>query len=67
MSRPQTGATNYHVQLGILDKGCAIRGWVVFYVLGLVSMKGLGLRTLGVQVWSLVVWLAIELKYRKTT
>ena len=29
MPWPQTGATQYHAQLGLLDKGCAIKGLVV--------------------------------------
>ncbi len=26
---PQTGPTQYHAQLGLPDKGCAIKRWVV--------------------------------------
>ena len=29
MPWPQTGGTQYHAQLGLPDKGCAIRGLVV--------------------------------------
>ena len=29
MPWPKTGATQYHAQLGLLDKGCAIKGLVV--------------------------------------
>ena len=29
MPLPKTGATNYHAQLGLPDKGCAIKGLVV--------------------------------------
>ena len=29
MTWPQTGATQHHAQLGIPDKGCAIKGLVV--------------------------------------
>ena len=34
----QTGATHYHAQLGLSD-----RGWVVCYVVWLGSMNGMGL------------------------
>ncbi len=30
MPWPKTGATHYHVQLGLLDKGYVINGLVVF-------------------------------------
>ncbi len=35
MTLPQTGATYYHAQLGLADKGRAINGLVVCYVVGL--------------------------------
>ena len=35
------GVTHYHAQLGLSDKGLAIRGLIVYYG----SMKGMGLRT----------------------
>ncbi len=41
----QIGATHYHAQLGLLDKGRLINGLVVCYVVWLGSMKGMGLRT----------------------
>ncbi len=31
MPWPRTGATDYHAQLGLSDKGRAIKGWVVCY------------------------------------
>ncbi len=37
---PQPGATHYHAQLTLLDKGL-----IVCYVVWLGSMKGMGLRT----------------------
>ncbi len=62
----QTRATHYHADLGLPDKSRAIKGLVVCYVVWLVSIKGMGLRTCArcVQDWSLVVVrMAIELKY----
>ena len=41
MPRPHTDATYYYAQLGLSDKGCAIKGLVVC----LESMKGMVLRT----------------------
>ena len=38
----QTGATNYHSQLGIPDKGQAIKKFVVFYKVWLGYMKVVG-------------------------
>ena len=38
MSCPQTGATHYHAQLELPDKGRAIKGLVVYYVVWLGSM-----------------------------
>ena len=43
MPWPQTGATQYQAQLGLTDKGGAIKGLIVCYVVWLGSMKGLGL------------------------
>ena len=45
MPWPQTGATHYHAQLGLPDKGSANNVLVVCYVVWLGSMKGMGLRT----------------------
>ena len=41
----QTRATHYHADLGLPDKSRAIKGLVVCYVVWLVSIKGMGLRT----------------------
>ena len=38
MPWPQTGATQYHAQLGLPDKGRATKEWVVCYVVWLRSM-----------------------------
>ena len=38
MSYPKTGATHYHGQLRLMDKGRAIKGLVVCYIVWLVSM-----------------------------
>ena len=65
----QKGATNYYAHLGLSDKGRAIKGLVVCYVVWLGSMiYGMGLWTSArCVVWSLVVVrIAIELKYRNT-
>ena len=35
MPWPKTGATHYHARLGLLDKGWAVKGLVVCYVLWL--------------------------------
>ncbi len=63
----QTGVTHYHAQLGILDKGRAIKRLFVCYVVWLGSMvyeMRLWTSTWCV-VWSLVVFrMPIELKYR---
>ena len=46
MPWPQTGATHYHAQLGLPDKGRAIKGLIICYVVWLVSMiYGMGLWT----------------------
>ena len=46
MPWPQTGGTHYHAHLGLPDKGRAIQGFVVCYVVWLESMLyGLGLWT----------------------
>ncbi len=69
MPLPQTGATHYHAQLRPPDKGRAIKGLVVCYVVWLWSMiYGIGLlRFARCVVWSLVVVrMAIKLKYRNT-
>ena len=44
MPWPKTGATQYHAQLGLPDRGRAIKGLVVRYVVWLESMKGMNLR-----------------------
>ncbi len=31
MPWPKTGATQYHAQLGLLDKGCAIKEFSIWY------------------------------------
>ena len=41
----QAGVTQYHAQLGLLDKGRAIKGLVFYYLLWLEYVKGMGLRT----------------------
>ena len=67
MPWPQTGATNYHAQLELPDKGSAIKGLDVCYEVWLGSMiYGMGLWTSArCVVWTLVaVRMAIELKYR---
>ena len=63
MPWPKTGAIQYHAQLGLPDKGRAIKGLVICTVVILGSMKGMSLAL----VWSLVVVrIALELKYRNT-
>ncbi len=67
----QIGATHYHKQLGLLDKGRAIKEFVVFYVLWLGSMEEMGLRTCTscaglVSCCVVSGWMAMELKYRNT-
>ena len=42
---PETGATHYNAQLGLTDKGRPIKGLVVYCVLRLGSMKGIGFRS----------------------
>ncbi len=52
MTWPQTGATHYHAQLGLPDKGRANKGLVVCYIVWLESMKEVGLRhSQGAWVW----------------
>ena len=59
MPWPQKGATYYHAQLGLSDKGCVIKVLVVCYVVWLGSMIYGG--------WVfVVVRMAFELKYRNT-
>ena len=41
MPWPQIGATQYHTQVGFLDKGRAIKVFVVFYAMWLGSMKSM--------------------------
>ena len=53
MPWPQTGTTHYHAHP---DKGGAIKGLVVCYVLWLGSMKGIGLRTSAEYGPSLLLW-----------
>ena len=67
MSLPQTVATHYHAQLHALpDKGRAIIGLVICYVVSRISVIGLWTSSRCV-VWSLVgVRMANELKYRNT-
>ncbi len=67
MPWPGTCVKHYHAQLGPPDKGRAIKGLVVWYVVWLGSLiYGMGLWTSArCVVWSLfVVLIAIELKYR---
>ena len=40
MPWPQTGATNYHGEVGLSDKGRAIKGSSVYYVMWLGSRGG---------------------------
>ncbi len=40
MSWPQSGTTYYHAHLGLKDKGRAIKGIVVCYLVWLESMRG---------------------------
>ncbi len=42
---PKTGETHYHEQFGQLDKGLGIKGLMVYYVMWIRSIKGMGLRT----------------------
>ena len=66
MPWPQTGATHYHPQLGLPDKGCAIKELVVCYVVCLASIKDVGLAQ-SACVYSLFkVRMAVELKYHNT-
>ncbi len=69
MPWPPTGATHYHAQLELPDKGRAIKGSVACYAVWRGSMiyrMGLWIST-GCVVWSLVVASkAIELRYRNT-
>ncbi len=45
MPWPQTGATHYYTQLGRPDKGLPIKWLVVFYIVWIKSMKGIGHKT----------------------
>ncbi len=58
MPWPQTGATNYHAQLGHPDKDRAIKGLFVCYVVWLGSMiYGMGLWTQRkVRVYGPLLW-----------
>ena len=47
MPWPKTGATEYHAQLGLLDKGRAIKGLVVCYSWDLELLDLLNNLTLG--------------------
>ncbi len=70
MPWPQIGATHYHEHVGDPDKGCAIKGLVIYYVVWLGSMNySMGLYTSTRCVfWSLVVArMVIEPKYRNTS
>ncbi len=69
MPWPQTGATHYHAQSGLSDKVCAIKGWVVCYVVWLGSMtyeNGLWTSARCVVLSLVVVRMANEPKYRNT-
>ncbi len=57
MPWPQTtGATHHHTQLGLVDKGSAIKGLVVCDVVWLESMNWMCLRTCAVLIkWCLCV------------
>ena len=44
MPWPQTGITHYHAQIGLSNKGRAMKGLVVCSEVWLGSMKGMGLR-----------------------
>ncbi len=69
MSWSQTGATHYHAELGLPDKGCAIKGWLSAILCGLDQRRGwvLGLAQ-GTWDWFIVVVvrMAIELMYHNT-
>ena len=69
MSYPKTGATHYHGQLRLMDKGRAIKGLVVCYIVWLGSIiYGMGLwtsaRCVGLVPFLVVVRMASKLKYR---
>ena len=69
MPWPQTGATHYHAQLGLQNKGRAIQGMKVGYTVWLGSIIFGIDRWTSAQyvVWSLVVVrMAVELKYQNT-
>ena len=53
MPWPQTGATHYHVQLGLQDKDRKMKGLVIFYSWGVGLLNGLAL---GCCQWSPKVW-----------
>ena len=68
MPWPQTGATHYHAQLELPNKGRAIKGSFACYAVWLGSMiYGMGLWTsVRCVVWFLVgIRMAIELKKKK--
>ncbi len=57
---------NPSAQLDIPDKGCAIKGLTVCYIVWLESIKGMGLQRWRAWVWSfVVVRIAFDFKYCK--
>ncbi len=67
IGRKQARLITLHAQLGLPNKGCAINGLVVCYVVWLIAIiYGMGLWT-SAWVWSLVVVrMTIKLKYPNT-
>ncbi len=63
---PQTGATHYHAQLGLLDNGRVIKGLVVCYVVWLGSLIYRMVMLTSARWSPVVVRMAIELKYCNT-
>ncbi len=69
MPWPKTGATRYQAHSGLVDKGGAIKGLVVCYVVRLESMKGMDPKTSALRAGLVPccgVRMAIKLKYRNT-
>ncbi len=58
MPWPQTGATQYHAQLGLPDKGCTIKGLVVCNDKDLDPLDLLN--CLGVQIYSGIVFVIVD-------
>ncbi len=67
MPWPQTGATQYHAQLGFIDKGREIKGLVVCYncdlePLDLIDDLDLGCYKPYLEVWLVSCYFGIEIK-----